>query len=115
VVANLLKLKEIVKGERLGDGSKSSTLPANELLGRDVQNPKDVRSTISVHVSSESPAELVTIIGGITAASKCKTTENSGKPGPTSLYGNLHGRLQSYSATHSASRIRGTHRVRKPT
>src|SRR5580692_7239760 len=45
-VADLLKLKEVVEGKRLGNGSKSCTLPANQLLGRDVQDPKDVRSTI---------------------------------------------------------------------
>ena len=63
-VTNLFKLEEVVEGKRLGNRSKSGALPANELLGRDVQYPKDVRSTISIHVSSESPAELIPIIGG---------------------------------------------------
>jgi hypothetical protein len=38
-------------------------------------------------------------------AGKCKTTENSGKPGPTSLYGNLPARLQSNSATPTAPAV----------
>ena len=46
-------------------------------------------------------------------ASKCKTTENSGKPGPPSLYGNLPGHLQSKSATAQRQPYRGTHRVPK--
>ena len=63
-VANFLKLQEVVEGERLGNRNKSCPLPAHKLLGRDVQDPKDVRSTISIHVSSESPAELAFIIRG---------------------------------------------------
>jgi hypothetical protein len=40
-------------------------------------------------------------------ASKCKTYENSGKPGRKSLYGNLLARLQSKTSTLTESAERG--------
>ena len=63
-VTDFLELKQVGEGKSFGNWNESCTLPADELVGGDMQDTKDVRSTVSIHVSSESPAELVLIIKG---------------------------------------------------
>ena len=51
-VTHFHELKQIEEGECVGNGDESCFLPASQLAGRDVQDPKDVRSTKSIHVGS---------------------------------------------------------------
>jgi hypothetical protein len=95
-VTHFGELQQIEKSKHIGNGDEACFLPASQLVGRDVQDPKDVRSTESVHVgSAQIAAELATIIDGSEFWRKWKTAQNGGKPGLTSLYAFGNPQLQS--------------------
>src|SRR5437868_2323349 len=57
-VAYLPQLDQVVEGEVFGFRSEARLLPARQLLGGDVQDAKNVRSSVAIHTGSESPMSL---------------------------------------------------------
>ena len=98
-VAHFRKLKQIKEGKSIGNWDETRFLPASQLVGRDVQDPKDVRSTELVHLGSARNCrtachdyERKQIL------TQVETAQSGGKQGFASLYGFGNPQLQSDKA-----------------
>jgi hypothetical protein len=58
-VANLLDLQEVKKGIVLGDGYQFGFFPSCQLTRRKPKNPKQICSTVSVHVDKKRSAFII--------------------------------------------------------